>query len=276
MSVVRARSRTIEARARRSSRRSTPRNGSPASRPSAPSTNGDASTAARRTQIDEPGPGEAGRPRIARPGEQARDADHDEHADQPAQPRPARRRRVDPVAQGLDRRDRAGPSGGLDGGGDRDAERDRDHRHDRGRARVDSLERDRRDRPQVDRHQLREEQAGADSDDATKKAEDHGLDDDECHELATGRARCPEQAELADPLGDGHRQRVEDQEGAHEQGDGGDQRRGRAEVRGRAAQGARDVGRATTGRTARWSGRHRSRSRPRPAWRLRRRRRRPG
>ena len=50
---------------------------------------------------------------------------------------------------------------------------------------------------------------------------------DEAAELAPRRAGRPQQPELADPLGDGHRERVEDQERAHEQRDRGDQCRRR-------------------------------------------------
>ena len=70
----------------------------------------------------------------------------------------------------------------------------------------------------------------------TDDAEDERLGEHERHDLAATRAGGPQQADLADPFGDGHRQRVEDQERAGEQGDRGDQRGRRLEVGGRRAQ----------------------------------------
>ena len=62
------------------------------------------------------------------------------------------------------------------------------------------------------------------------------LDEDEALDLAAGRAGRPQQADLADALDDGHREGVEDEERAGEQGDRGDQRGRRLEVGRRGAQ----------------------------------------
>ena len=59
----------------------------------------------------------------------------------------------------------------------------------------------------------------------------------------TRGAGSTEQAELAQAFDDGHRERVEDQEGAGEQGDRGDERRRRREVAGRRLHRRRDVAR---------------------------------
>ena len=69
--------------------------------------------------------------------------------------------------------------------------------------------------------------------------------EDEPGDLAAGRPGRAEQADLADPLGDRHREGVEDQERPDEQRDRRDQGGRRPEVGGRGAQRRREVARAT-------------------------------
>ena len=82
----------------------------------------------------------------------------------------------------------------------------------------------------------REQRPEGEPEERAGDAEDERLGEHERHDLAATRPGGPQQADLADPLGDGHRQRVEDQERAGEQGDRGDQRGRRLEVGGRRAQ----------------------------------------
>ena len=74
-------------------------------------------------------------------------------------------------------------------------------------------------------------------------ADGQGLDEDERGQLAAGRAGRAQQAELADPLDDGHRERVEDEERAREQGDRRDERGRGREVTGRGAHRGPEVAR---------------------------------
>ena len=195
----------------------------------------------------------AGPAGVARPDEQAGDADGHEHGDQPAQPRAPRRRRARP-------RSRSASTGGM-----------RPARRAGSRAAASVTPRPisttattdagwgsarsngtARDRPELERHQLGEDERRRRARAAPRRprgstawARTNPVS------LAARRARRPQQPDLADPLGDGHRQRVEDQERADEQGDRGDQRGRRLEVGGRAPGATRRGRPATTGRTAR-------------------------
>ena len=106
-----------------------------------------------------------------------------------------------------------------------------------------TLEADRSDAAH-DRHDgSGEGDADSDADEGPDDAQNERLAEHEAHDLAAAGTRGAQQADLADPFRDGHRQRVEDQECASEEGDRGDQRGRHREVRGRAAQGRGDVGR---------------------------------
>ena len=74
-------------------------------------------------------------------------------------------------------------------------------------------------------------------------------------QLAARRARGAQQPDLAGPLADGHRQRVDDQERADEQDDRGDEGGGALERRRRGAEGASEIaGDASTyGSVMRWA-----------------------
>ncbi len=104
--------------------------------------------------------------------------------------------------------------------------------------------------PDPGRHAGGQDGTQDDPDDGTRRPDDEGLDEDERGELTAGRARGAEQAELADPFHDGHRERVEDEERPGEQGDRGDQGGRGREVTGRGAQRRRRDRAVTTGRRA--------------------------
>ena len=98
------------------------------------------------------------------------------------------------------------------------------------------------------------------------QADDRCLDEDERGQLCAGRAGSPQERQLADAFDDGHRQRVDDQERAGEQGDRGDQRGRGRELAGRRAQvdrqvvgGRQQVGRIVDGRLERGDGLRRGR-----------------
>ena len=91
------------------------------------------------------------------------------------------------------------------------------------------------DGPDPGGHAGREGRPERDAEHRPDDADGHGLDEDVRGQLAARRAGRAQQAELADPLDDGHRERVEDQERAGEQRDGGDERGRRREVAGRGA-----------------------------------------
>ena len=74
-------------------------------------------------------------------------------------------------------------------------------------------------------------------------AEQERLAQDEPGDLAAGRAGRPQQAEFAGPLDERHRERVEDEERAGEQGDRGDERGRGLEVGGRGPERGGEVGR---------------------------------
>ena len=170
------------------------------------------------------------------------DGDDREDDGQPAQSRGAGRARIEMRPERLDRLDAARPAGRFDGGreghpdADEQGQDDALDRHDR------SLEADRPDGAHG-RHDGRgEDEADGHAHDRADDAQDERLAEHEGHDLATAGARGAQEADLADPFRDGHRQRVEDQERAREQGDGGDERGGHREVGRGGAQGRRDVG----------------------------------
>ena len=83
-----------------------------------------------------------------------------------------------------------------------------------------------------------ESEAGHDPEDRGEYAEHHRLGEDRREDLARRRAERPQHAELTGPLGDGDRERVEDQEGADEDRDPGEDE----QERGQEAEAVLDVG----------------------------------
>ena len=113
------------------------------------------------------------------------------------------------------------------------------------------LEGHRADRAQPGGHEVRQDEPEDEAEERPEDPEDERLDEDEALHLAAGRAGGPEQADLAHPLEDRHRERVDDEERAREERDGGDERGGRLEVGRRGAQRRRRGPAARRSRTAR-------------------------
>ena len=113
------------------------------------------------------------------------------------------------------------------------------------------LERDRADRAEVGGHRGRKQRRRGRSRSPTRRARPRAPGQDERADLDPRRAGGAQQPDLAEPLDDGHRERVEDQERAGEQRDRGDERGRGLEVRGRGPQRVREVLPATRRRTAR-------------------------
>ena len=135
---------------------------------------------------------------------------------------------------------------GLGGRGQRDGDPDRDRGGERHRASRRGRRRGRR-RPPYPRHAM----TIAAEDEHRARSRRRRPDDPDARgpgggtkpsDLTAGRAGRAEEADLADPLDDGHRERVEDEEGPDEQGDRRDQGGRRREVRGRGAQRGGEVG----------------------------------
>ena len=148
--------------------------------------------------------------------------------DQHARDRPAdERRRADvallPIGDRRDRRDPGGPERGMERRGHRDAEADDEGRHDRppddDEAGVGDGEADRG--KDVEQH-AREPDAETQPDERAEEADDERLGEDGPDDLRAGTADRTQEAELAGPLRDEDRERVEDDEAADEQPDAGE------------------------------------------------------
>ena len=118
VSAARLRSRRIDARASRSSRRTRSANGTPATRASGRQDERHGERHGEQDRVHEERADEGGLPGTTRPDEQADDARRGEHGDEPAQTRAARGRQVEAGLERLDRRDATGPARRLDGGGE--------------------------------------------------------------------------------------------------------------------------------------------------------------
>ena len=136
--------------------------------------------------------------------------------------------------------DVAGPPGRLDGRGQGHRDPDHDRQHDGGRRRSRHRDGQRPDgrglAAQTSAEPERQGLAEANPEYRPEETQGQGLEEDEPVDLVAGGAGRPQERHLADSLGDRHRQRVEDQEGAHEQRDRGDQGGRGLEVGGRGAQ----------------------------------------
>ena len=145
--------------------------------------------------------------------------------------------------------DRAGPPGRLERCRERHEQPDRDRQEHRRRGDPSALERDRADRFGRRRRRARRGRCRRRARRSIRRYRGvRAWIDDEPSDLPARRAGSPQQAQLSDALGDGHRQRVEDQERADEQGDRRDERGRRAEV-GRRERGATRPGRCGDDRT---------------------------
>ncbi len=179
----------------------------------------------------------------AGPGQEADDRDEAEHGHEPAGAGASGGGQVQPGAQRLHGRDATGPPGGL---GRRREGHDEPDREGGQRIRPGdqrTCQGDVADRAHPRRDRGRERRSERYTDHRPRQPDQRGLDDDVRRELSAPSARGAQEAELADALDDGHRQRVEDEERAREQGDRGDQRGRRRELAGR---------RAHRGRKVRW------------------------
>ena len=186
--------------------------------------------------VDQEGLPDAAGPGRSRQDEDPDEGDRDEDRGQPAQACRARRGQVEPRLERLDRLDPAGASGGLEGGRERHADADEQgdghdvERH--GRA----VQRDRSDGPDEGDHGHRQEHAEHEAEEGADDAEHQRLGEHVAHDLAPPGPRRAQEADLAEPLRDGHRQRVEDQERSGEQRDCGDETGRGLEVGGRRTQ----------------------------------------
>ena len=180
--------------------------------------------ATSRTRVDRDRADRPGRASVARPDQQTGKGDRHEHDDEPAQPGAPRGRHVQTRPHRLDRGDPGGPAGRFEGGCQRDEDPDGDGGRRIEERQLRALERHRADRAEVRDHRRREQRTEQDPDRRTDEPDGERLGQDERADLDAGRPGGPQQPDLAEPLDDRHRERVEDQERAGEQGDRGDHR----------------------------------------------------
>ena len=182
--VVRAGSRAIAARASRSSRRSTPENGRPATRPERTQQRGRREDGPEQDDVDDDrSPGQ--RPRAGQPRHQERrqDADDGHHDEQPARVRTHAGRGVRAGPEGLDGADGAGATRRLERGHERDHDAGPDRGHEDLRRDLRPVERHAAGRAQPCGRDLREQHAGRRAQRRPEHAEQRALGDDDPHDL---------------------------------------------------------------------------------------------
>ena len=250
--IARLRSRVSDPRASRSSRRNSRANGAPAARVERPQDDRQEQRGDEQDRVDDERSNDARIADAARPDQQSGDGH--------------RRRRRPPASRaGRDARSRprSGPSGPRSGemlparrAGPSAAASvtttpttTAATKAETGRLGSSSVTI--ADGPDPGDHDRRQQRADDDPEQRPDDAEHERLAQDEPGDLAAGRAGGPQEAQLAGPLDERHRQRVEDEECAGEQRDRGDERGRRLEVRGGRSRARRRDPPGTTARTAR-------------------------
>jgi hypothetical protein len=170
----------------------------------------------------------SGRPR---PGDQAEDRHRGERRRQPPDASAPHGGHVEPRAERLDRRDPGGPDRGLDRGHGRDQQAGKEGKRQAPGVRGLDVGREPGQGAHGAGHRGPEQGADREAGEGPDRAQHERAEQHEPDDLAPGGPGGSQQADLAGALPDRHRDRVDDEEGAHEQHDRGHERARGAEVR---------------------------------------------